>query len=142
MLAIFHPVFTFPLVQCAPCIFRLEWIILSSERSKIIIQFSSLDFIVRNRCEAATVHEQYLCRQALFCSLRRLRIASLSAANFQSNNEDVSRSFLIIIRFVRNRARSSLKQYDGKIATGITRKQNQVAHRIQARQNGNVNDME
>lgn len=91
---------------------------------------TSLNFIVRNRRQVAPVHEQYLCRQVLFCSLRRLRIASLSAANFQPNNEDVSQSFLIVIRFVRDRARSFLKQYDGKIATGIARKQNQVAHRI------------
>jgi len=49
---------------------------------------------------------------------------SLSAMDFQPNNEDVSHSFLIGVRFVRDRARTSLKQYDGKIATDIVRKQN------------------
>jgi len=35
-----------------------------------------LNFIVRNQRKIAAVHEQYLCRQVLFCSLPRLRIAS------------------------------------------------------------------
>jgi len=83
-----------------------------------------LNFIVRNR-EAATVHEQYLRRQVLFCRLRRPRIASLSAANFQPNNEDVSQNFLIGVRFVRDRARTAKTiRVRGKIATGVARKQN------------------
>lgn len=83
-----------------------------------------LNFIVRNRRKVASVHEQYLCRQVLFCSLHRLRIASLSAANFQPNNEDVSHRFLIGVGFVRDRALLFLKQYNVKIATDITTKQN------------------
>jgi len=85
---------------------------------------ASLNFIVRNR-EAATAHEQYLRRQVLFCRLRRPRIASLSAANFQPNNEDVSQNFLIGVRFVRDRARTAKTiRGRGKIATGAVRKQN------------------
>lgn len=83
---------------------------------------ASLNFIVRNHHKIALVNEQYLCRQVLFCSLRRLRIVSLSAANFQPNNEDVSQSFLIGASSTITH-KESLKQYDGKIATDITRKQ-------------------
>lgn len=65
---------------------------------------------------------------------------SLSAADFQPNNEDVSHSFLIGVRFVRDRARTSLKQYDGKIVTGIIRKQN-VVHQIEPQQKKEKNNI-
>lgn len=100
------------------------WTILSLSNPKIIMHSALLNFIVRNQRKVAAVHEQYLCRQVLFCSLPQLRIASHCPRIFKPNNEDVSHSFLIGVRFVRDRTRTFLKQYDGKIATGIIRKQN------------------
>lgn len=96
---------------------------------RFIIHSVSLNFIVRNRRKVAPVHEQYLCRQVLFCSLRRLRIASLSARRtFNRTMKTSVRAFLSALDSPAIARAKLPKTIRRKIHCGsIARKQN--AHR-------------